>query len=131
MRRPPRAAPALAALAVAGLLGGCTAWPARGTGGAAEIRANPPADAAAAAALSGRLDCSLGRFEALRQQAAAAGLLAGRVALVEETALRARREHHGGLMQDSARTLDRLDAEVTAVASELPMGARMVPGGCA
>lgn len=120
---------ALLGLMAPALLGGCTTWPPAGAGGAAELRAPPPAEPPSP--LAARLDCSLGRFAALRSAAAGAGVLGGRVAVVEPLALRAQREYHGGLMQDAARTLDRLDAAVTAVAAELPAAARPPTGGCA
>ena len=127
----------------AGLLlatAGCTVWPPASGGGMAEYRApiTPPEgttfslsgrikDAevlpeteAALAAARARLACEAGRLDALRRASAETHRLTGRVLVPEDTATQARRELAAGLPADAERTIDRLRAQVSEIAPELP-----------
>jgi hypothetical protein len=66
----------------------------------------------APAPLADRLHCTLGRLEALREAAAATGQYSGRIALLDTTATRAKREFAGKLFDDSRITMSELDAGI-------------------
>jgi hypothetical protein len=103
------------------LLAGC-GFPRSGGGGMAEIRASKPEDKDGAAALHLRLACQVDRTDALREALQARGVLTGRIIPASDLATRAQREFYGGLHGDSARTLDRLQAELLSLGPLLPPG---------
>jgi hypothetical protein len=118
--------PILAAL----LLAGCNSWPPPGQGGAAE-RGRATLPPGTDPALAERLRCALGGFEQVRGAALDAGTLTGRAESVRELALRAEREAAGGLQQDAALSLSRLEAETLALRVQLRLPPAPPPEGCA
>ena len=103
------------------LLAGC-GFPRSGGGGMAETRAPKPEDVDQASPLHLRLACEVDRADALRETLLARGLLTGRSIPAQDLAIRAQREFYGGLLGDSARTLDRLQTELTTLGPLLPPG---------
>ncbi|TDH58073.1 hypothetical protein E2C06_34515 [Dankookia rubra] len=103
------------------LLTGCS-FPRNGGGGMAEVRAPKPENREGVAALHLRLACQVDRTDALREALQAKGALTGRIIPASDLATRAQREFYGGLHGDSARTLDRLEAELLALGPLLPPG---------
>jgi hypothetical protein len=117
-----RLAPLLLLLAL--LLAGC-GFPRSGGGGMAETRA-PKAEALQLATpLHLRLACEVDRSDALRQALLARGVLTGRIGPANDLAIRAQREFYGGLLGDSARTLDRLQLELASLTPLLPPGVQL------
>jgi hypothetical protein len=102
-------------------LGGCS-FPRSSAGGMAETRAPKAEDRAGVEALHLRLACQVDRTDALREALRAKGVLTGRIIPASDLAVRAQREFYGGLHGDSARTLDRLQAELVALGPLLPPG---------
>ena len=88
-------------------------WPKPGQGGMVEARwPDAVATIPAPAPLADRLHCTLGRLEALREAAAATGQYSGKIALLDITATRAKREFAGKLFDDSRITVSELDAGI-------------------
>ncbi|MFC7474289.1 hypothetical protein ACFQS7_07990 [Dankookia sp. GCM10030260] len=110
------------------LLGGC-GFPRAGAGGMAEVRAPKAEDRDGVAGLHLRLACEVDRTDVLREALGARGVLTGRIGPAHDLAIRAQREFYGGLHGDSARTLDRLQAELVALAPLLPPGVPL-PSEC-
>jgi hypothetical protein len=108
------------------LLAGC-GFPRSSAGGMAETRAPKPEDRDGVAALHLRLACQVDRTDVLHEDLLAKGVLTGRVLPASDLAIRAQREFHGGLHGDSARTLDRLQAELVALGPLLPPGVQLPP----
>ncbi len=73
----------------------------------------------APAALADRLHCTLGRLDALREAAARTGQFTGKIALLDSTATRAKREFAGRLFDDSRITMTELDAGIDQVLHEM------------
>jgi len=69
--------------------------------------------------LADRLNCTLGRLEALRAAAARTGQYSGKLALLDITATRAKREFAGKLFDDSRITVTELDAGIDQVLHEM------------
>jgi hypothetical protein len=93
----------------------------------AETRAPKPEDKDGVAALHLRLACQVDRADALREALQAKGVLTGRIIPANDLSIRAQREFHGGLHGDSARSLDRLQAELVALGPLLPPGVPLPP----
>jgi hypothetical protein len=108
------------------LLAGC-GFPRGSAGGMAETRAPKPEDKDGAAALHLRLACQVDRTDALREALQAKGVLTGRIIPASDLSIRAQREFYGGLQGDSARSLDRLQAELVALGPLLPPGVPLPP----
>jgi hypothetical protein len=106
------------------LLGGCS-FPRSSAGGMAESRAPKAEDKAGVTALHLRLACEVDRTDALREALLAKGVLTGRSLTASDLAVRAQREFYGGLHGDSARTLDRLHAELDTLGPLLPPGVQL------
>ncbi len=113
-------------LAALGLCQGCgSTWPVAGQGGMAEAtwqaalaRQSP----AVQPALRDELSASLQRTQDAQRLVAQTGIATGRMAEIDQIAVRARREFAGGLYADLPRTLDRLNAEVRRLCFELDKG---------
>jgi hypothetical protein len=102
-------------------LGGC-GFPRSSAGGMAESRAPQAEKKPGVAELHLRLACEVDRTDVLRESLRARGVLTGRIGPARDLAIRAQREFYGGLHGDSARTLDRLQAELAALGPLLPPG---------
>jgi hypothetical protein len=95
-------------------------WPEPGQGGMVEARwPGAVATIPAPAPLADRLNCTLGRLEALRVAASQKGQHTGEIALLEITATRAKREYAGKLFDDSRITMTDLDAGIDQVLHEM------------
>jgi hypothetical protein len=105
-------------------LAGC-GFPRNGGGGMAETRAPRAEDVDEAVPLHLRLACEVDRTDALRESLLARGVLTGRSLAAQDLAIRAQREFYGGLLGDSARTLDRLHTELATLGLLLPPGVQL------
>jgi hypothetical protein len=95
-------------------LGGCTPWPVAANGGLAERH---PTASVLLLTLESRYDAAA--------KAGATRFLPGRLAEVELLIIRAKREHEGGLLEDSTVTAAKADLVLSAI--ERDLGSRPTP----
>ncbi len=74
-----------------------------------------------------RLNCTLGRLDALRAVSARTGQYTGKIALLEITATKAKREYAGLLFEDTRVTIADLDDEIDRVRREMAPSAVYLP----